>query len=182
MTSVMLDEHTIDELQAQAAASGMTVDAYVKVLLREGATAPSRGSRGTRSNHSWTNTRLTVRRFRRIFRVPISITSTTDGLSYRSFLTVIAVRARISRLHTMEILIRRPKPPRPFSNSAERENQNESYLYPPRLFPLGCGLPERIASRKPRRRQRLLQTCRNGPGPGRRQQGDCELYGSHTLF
>ena len=39
MTSVMLDEHTIDELQAQAAASGMTVDAYVKVLLREGATA-----------------------------------------------------------------------------------------------------------------------------------------------
>ena len=38
MTSVMLDEHTVDELQAQAAASGMAVDAYVKLLLAGGAT------------------------------------------------------------------------------------------------------------------------------------------------
>ena len=36
MTSVMLDEHTVDELQAQAAASGMTVDAYVTLLLAGG--------------------------------------------------------------------------------------------------------------------------------------------------
>ena len=38
MTNVMLDDHTVDELQAQAAASGMTVDAYVKVLLKGGGT------------------------------------------------------------------------------------------------------------------------------------------------
>jgi len=37
MTSVMLDEHTVDELQAQAAASGMTVDAYIMLLLTGGA-------------------------------------------------------------------------------------------------------------------------------------------------
>jgi hypothetical protein len=29
----MLEEHTVDELRAAAAASGMTVDAYVKLLL-----------------------------------------------------------------------------------------------------------------------------------------------------
>ena len=40
MAIVSLDEHTVDELQAQAAASGMTVDAYVKILLR-GAAAVS---------------------------------------------------------------------------------------------------------------------------------------------
>jgi hypothetical protein len=39
MATVSLDEHTADELQAQAAASGMTVDAYVKVLLTGAAAA-----------------------------------------------------------------------------------------------------------------------------------------------
>jgi hypothetical protein len=33
MATVVLDEHTVDELQVQAAASGMTVDAYMKLLL-----------------------------------------------------------------------------------------------------------------------------------------------------
>ena len=33
MTSVMLDENTVDELQKLAAASGMTVDAYIRSLL-----------------------------------------------------------------------------------------------------------------------------------------------------
>jgi hypothetical protein len=33
MAAVVLDEHTVDKLHAQAAASGMTVDAYVKLLL-----------------------------------------------------------------------------------------------------------------------------------------------------
>jgi hypothetical protein len=39
MATLSLDEHTVDELQAHAAASGMTVDAYVKVLLRGAAAA-----------------------------------------------------------------------------------------------------------------------------------------------
>jgi hypothetical protein len=38
MATVVLDEQTADELQMRAAASGMTVDAYVKSLLTE--TAP----------------------------------------------------------------------------------------------------------------------------------------------
>ena len=33
MATVVLDEHTVYELQAQAAVSGMTVDAYVTLLL-----------------------------------------------------------------------------------------------------------------------------------------------------
>ncbi|MGO9112198.1 MAG: hypothetical protein ACLP9L_23470 [Thermoguttaceae bacterium] len=33
MATVLLDQHTVDELEAQAAANGMTVDAYVKLLL-----------------------------------------------------------------------------------------------------------------------------------------------------
>ncbi len=33
MATVVLDEETADELHAQAAASGMTVDEYVKLLL-----------------------------------------------------------------------------------------------------------------------------------------------------
>ena len=75
MASVTLDEHTVDELRTAAAASGMTVDAYVKLLLAGGATVAARGCRGTRSNHSWTNTLLMVRRCRRIFRVTTSMTS-----------------------------------------------------------------------------------------------------------
>ena len=38
MASVILDENTVDELRTAAAASGMTVDAYVKLLLAGGAT------------------------------------------------------------------------------------------------------------------------------------------------
>jgi len=38
MASVILDENTVGELRAAAAASGMTVDAYVKLLLAGGAT------------------------------------------------------------------------------------------------------------------------------------------------
>ena len=38
MATVVLDEHTAEELHAAAAASGMTVDAYVKSLLAGGAT------------------------------------------------------------------------------------------------------------------------------------------------
>ena len=37
MATVVLDENTVDELRAAAAASGMTVDAYVKLLLAGGA-------------------------------------------------------------------------------------------------------------------------------------------------
>jgi hypothetical protein len=47
MATVILDEHTVDELQAQAAASGMSVDAYVKLLLTgPGAAAAPRLSLG----------------------------------------------------------------------------------------------------------------------------------------
>jgi hypothetical protein len=46
MATVVLDEHTVNELRAQAAASGMTVDAYVKLLLTGGATV-------TASRLSW---------------------------------------------------------------------------------------------------------------------------------
>ncbi len=39
MATVVVDENTRDELQAQAAASGMTIDAYVKLLLAGSAAA-----------------------------------------------------------------------------------------------------------------------------------------------
>ena len=45
MATVVLDEHTVDELQAQAAASGMTVDGYVKLLLTGPARSPRRDCR-----------------------------------------------------------------------------------------------------------------------------------------
>jgi hypothetical protein len=37
VATVVLNENTVAKLQAQAAASGMTVDAYVKLLLAGGA-------------------------------------------------------------------------------------------------------------------------------------------------
>ena len=42
MASVVLSDKTVDELAARAAASGMTVDEYVKSLLTETAPAPAR--------------------------------------------------------------------------------------------------------------------------------------------
>ena len=41
MSSVILNDNTADELEARAAASGMTVDEYVRSLLGGGAAADS---------------------------------------------------------------------------------------------------------------------------------------------
>ena len=46
MATVVLDERTVDELQAQAAASGLTVNAYVKLLLAAKIPGGGQGNQG----------------------------------------------------------------------------------------------------------------------------------------